>query len=320
MKLPTIDFDVKSISLETIFENEKQLKLINANSLIKQTPEKIKQAYGEFYFPAALPERPYTFASFVFSIDGKIGFEDNPIGPLISQKNKLDPQGGLIDFWFLNLLRTYSDVIILGAKTLQVEPEASGHIFDLELERARVKDLHKTNRVPINLVVSLDATDIPFDHDIFKHPERKVWINTSPEGVNYLQENCPHAMLTITPKPNENYAEYKEKILTHDGIVVICTGKGNLTNAEILLSSLRKLGMQHVLIESPSYSWHLMQKGLLDEAFINYSGLFAGGPITFGLNQPFTAEDHPHTEFLKIAIHQSNFIYTRQKLIYNSSI
>ncbi len=71
------------------------------------------------------------------------------------------------------------------------------------------------------------------------------------------------------------------------------------------------------MVESPSYTWHLMKEKLIDEMFTNYSGIYVGGEITFGLNRPFTTEVHPHAEVVKLSMHSSNFIYTRQKLYYD---
>jgi hypothetical protein len=62
--------------------------------------------------------------------------------------------------------------------------------------------------------------------------------------------------------------------------------------------------------------WHLLQNNALDEIFINYSMLFAGGAAVLGRAQPFTSTGHPHTELLTLGIHRQNFIFTRQRLRY----
>ena len=38
------------------------------------------------------------------SVDGKIAYEDDEVGPLIAKKNLLDAGGASADFWILNLL------------------------------------------------------------------------------------------------------------------------------------------------------------------------------------------------------------------------
>ena len=115
-----------------------------------------------------------------------------PAGPIIAKNNYLDPDGALADFWMLNALRTYSDGIIIGAKTLQTEVNATSHIFDKDLAKERVEVLGKTPH-PWNIVVSFDATDIPFEHIIFDvDPEEKlnVAIATSPQGAEYVKKLC----------------------------------------------------------------------------------------------------------------------------------
>ncbi|MCL5780510.1 MAG: hypothetical protein M1119_06255 [Firmicutes bacterium] len=57
--------------------------------------------------------------------------------------------------------------------------------------------------------------------------------------------------------------------------------------------------------------WHLMKLQALDKLFINYSGIYVGGPHTPGVNQAFDGEDHPHAELLSVGLHRTNFIFTR---------
>ena len=84
----------------------------------------------------------------------------------------------------------------------------------------------------------------------------------------------------------------------------------------MLLGLLKSRGMERLLIESPTYTSHLMQYGLLDEYFINYSMLYAGGPITPNTKNPFSSRTHPHARLLTLATHGPDFLYTRQKLYY----
>lgn len=313
--LPKVDFNIDTLKLDVLFENEDYLKETKKDALIKETPSKIDKIYGNLFMPVYNGDLPHVYSSFVYSLDGKIGFPDVPEGPLVSSKNKLDPEGGKADFWLLNVLRTYADVVIRGAKTLEAEEEGTGHIFDDDLIDIRKNNLQKENAHPINLIVSLDGTDIPLDHKVFKVPEVTVWINTSPEGVDYLKQNWEKEFTILKDFGNENWKE-KIRNASKDEILVICTGKENKTDAKHLLKILKEVGMEQISVESPSYTWHLMKNNLVDEMFINYSSLYIGGEMTFGLNDPFTSEDHPHAKIVKLVMHNSAFLYTRQKMIY----
>lgn len=316
MSLTQLDFSYDKLKLNTLYKNEEILEIVSKKAELNMTPEKVKKVYGELLFPEPQDWCPYIFTSFVFSLDGKIAFPDNPEGPLISKKNFLDQKGGEADFWILNVLRAYSDLIIRGAKTLEVEPEGTGHIFDPNLLKTREKDFNKISRHPINLIVSYDGRDIPLNHKIFNSEQVVTWINTSPEGVDYLEDNWKDSFEVVRADENKDWVDLFKNAVIFSSNLVICTGEGNQTNIENLLKILRLGGIKYISVESPSYTWSLIKEKLIDEMFINYSGIYVGGEFTFGLNQPFTSEDHPHTELIKIDLHKSNFLYTRQKLIY----
>ncbi len=315
LDLPKVDFDIDSLKLDVLFENEDYLKESKRDSLVNNTPSKIDKIYGNLFMPLSNGDFPHVYSSFVYSLDGKIGFPDLPEGPLVSSKNELDPEGGKADFWLLNVLRTYADIVIRGAKTLEAEEEGTGHIFDDDLIDIRKSKLKKRNDHPINLIVSLDGTDIPLNHKVFQVPEITVWINTSPNGVKYLKKNWEKEFTVLHDFENKQWKQ-KIKNAKKGDILVICTGKENNTDAIHLLKILKEIGMEQISVESPSYTWHLMKNNLVDEMFINYSSLYIGGEMTFGLNDPFTSEDHPHAKIVKLAMHNSAFLYTRQKMLY----
>jgi len=324
-KLFMMDFPAAKVKISPCFRRKDLLDKLKAESPEEITPPKILEVYGELYFPAAPAHRPYTYCSVVLSADGKMAFTDHPAGPVIAKNNYLDSNGALADFWMLNALRTYADGIIIGAKTLQTEVNATSHIFDGELVGQRVEFLGKAPH-PWNIVVSFDGTDIPFEHLIFNvEPEEKlpVAIATSPQGAEFVKNNFRKELLLLGP-----YTSLRE--IAHDSaaiqqslqaspttVPVFITGEKNKPNSELLLYLLRQLGFTRLLIESPSYNWHLMQNKALDEFFINYSLVYAGGTISPGYQMPFSHLDHPHGELLTLGVHRSNFIFTRQKLYYD---
>lgn len=68
--------------------------------------------------------------------------------------------------------------------------------------------------------------------------------------------------------------------------------------------------------ESPTYTAALMANSCLDEYFIDYSAVFAGGKYTPGTIFPQGALEHAHAEYVSVGIHDNNFLFTRQKLVY----
>jgi riboflavin biosynthesis pyrimidine reductase len=306
--LPMYDYPLEAIKLTPCYANEKLMAQWRSTAPEKVVPKKVLEAYGEVYFPPAPEMRPYTFQSMVLSLDGRIGFSDQALGPLIAKGNKLDPDGGMMDFWVLNMLRMYADATILGARTLQVEEEGYAWICDADLVEARRDVLKKNNAMPINIIVSYDGTDIPLDHATFKCKEIEVWIATSPQGGEYLKENAPFPVKIIEPGA---------PAIPDEVVPVIVTGQDNMTDTTSLLAALRSWGIQRLLIESPTFAWHLLHEGQMDEVFWNYSGVMAGGPITIGRSPNFTLDSHPHCELVYLARHRSSFIFTRQKLHYD---
>jgi len=79
---------------------------------------------------------------------------------------------------------------------------------------------------------------------------------------------------------------------------------------------LRRMGMETVCVESPTFCAALMAEGFLDEYFINYSMVYAGGPLSPGAVIPASFRNHPHADLVSVGIHRQNFLFTRQLLRY----
>ncbi|MEI7884340.1 MAG: pyrimidine reductase [Clostridia bacterium] len=318
-KFTLLDFPVEKIQFKTLMRNEAEIAAIKATSPEPPTPSKILEAYGEVQFPPAPTERPYTFASIVVSSDGKIAFPDDGHGELIAGNNFRDPDGALGDFWVLNMLRFYADGIIIGARTLNTNELMWANCFDGELADLRLSEFKKKHYCPAHIVVSFDGTDIPFGHMIFDI-DAPLLFATSPIGLNYIQENSGKNMLTIGPYKNEaeiNLAEIKGLLETKpQQRVVIATGEGKEPDGKLLLYILKNLGLERILVESPSYMTYLMSIESMDEMFMNYSSVFAAGKVGFGAFLEFSVNDHPHSDFIQVGMHKANFIATRQKMIY----
>ncbi len=319
--LPLFHYDTADIKIDVLKQNDEALAKIRAAST-DVVPQKVKDVYGEICFPGGHADRPYTFASIVLSSDGKMAFPDVPQGPVVASANMLDPAGGKTDFWVLNMLRAYSDGVIIGARTLQNEPDGTSHIFCEELAAARTAEMGMRARHPVNIAVSFDGTDVPLDHKIFSSNGLQAMVATSEAGLAFLDNALgarPHKGFGpfIAARQEDAAAIWKSMQENPETIHVIATGTADRPDSAVLLALLRQMGMQRLCIESPSYMWHLIQNKSLDEWFINYSMLFVGGNFTPGINAPFTSKKHPHTELLMLGAHKSNFIFTRQRLRYD---
>ena len=130
------------------------------------------------------------------SLDGRIAFTDAPQGPLIAKLNKYDPAGADTDWFILNMLRAVSDGVMLGAGTMNAEADYTCHVFDQDMEDMRIEA--GKNPVPWNIITSLDATDIPFDHVLFNTPEVPVMISTSKQGVELVKDKIKNNYFVVT--------------------------------------------------------------------------------------------------------------------------
>lgn len=311
-----------NLKITKIYENTELLESIAAEASDKTSMSHVSEYYTTpVCFPAAPAKRPYVTSSIALSADGKMAFNDNKAGPLVAKNNYLDPDGALGDFWVLNLLRAYADGVVFAGNTMKNEPGVSSHVYDVDLNRQRNEELGKIHH-PVGVCISLDGTDIPFDHhsiNVDPVDEYKVVFGTSPDGGKYILENSPLKHVVYGPfnsmEDVDNW-EVPELYCDYDVKPIIITGEGSMPNTEVFLYVLRKLGLENICIESPTYTSHLMRQGWLDEYFINYSMLYAGGVMTPGYSNPSSYLDHVHANLVSVGIHQSNFLFTRQKLVH----
>ena len=161
MSIPQVEFDAKAIRLERIFDNTEKMGYVNDGLVC----EKVNNVYGKLMFGEVPEDRPITYASYVMSVDGKIAFEDNEVGPMIAKTNHLDKDGATADFWVLNLLRANCDGIIIGSGTMIKEPDYSGSAYDPDLLQARIDNGKSV--APWTVIVTTTGKNIPFGNPVF---------------------------------------------------------------------------------------------------------------------------------------------------------
>lgn len=314
MAIPQVQFDANVIRLERIFDYTEKMGYVHDGLPC----EKVNDVYGKLMFGEVPEDRPITYASYVMSVDGKIAFEDNEVGPMIAKKNHLDLDGAFADFWVLNLLRANCDGIIIGSGTLIKEPDYSGSAYDPDLLKARVDNGKPL--APWTVIVTTTGQKIPFGNPVFQSEEIPVVIATSPEGLENLKNEITKEYYQLPlVRSEEDKQEIVRLMEENKGkIAVIVTGEGRKTDSFQMMKVLRAMGMEKVLVESPTYCHHMMKEALLDEIFLNTSCVFVGGQAT-GIgtsSQSFPSTDHPHSEIVTIHMHSPHFIYIRHKMIY----
>lgn len=314
MAIETITFNPQEIGLDKLIDHTQDLGYKEAVLACDQ----VSEIYGDFLFPPLAMDRPYLYASYVMSIDGKIAFSDDERGPLIAKNNYLDPLGATADFWVLNLLRASCDAIIIGAGTLSKEPDYSGSTYDPTLLEARKEA--KKPLAPWTVVVSRRGKDIPFKNPVFNNPDIPILIATTPAGLEAVKKDIDRPWYLLSQGDEAlDEGQIKSRLEAHQGqVAILVTGGQGQMDDERLLQILRLMGIKKALVESPAYTHHLMEKHLLDEVFINTSCLFVGGKASsIGMNSPsFKSTDHPHARLVSMHTHDAHFFYVRYQMIY----
>lgn len=178
------------------------------------------------------------------------------------------------------------------------------HLYDVDLEQARIDN--GLPPVPLNIISTLDGTDLLSDHTIFKKDEVPKMINTSPVGWEVVREKCQNPIFLVGPyhtMEDVDFVKLDRLLEENKGkIPVVVTGEGAQTDSNILFRILRHMGIERLLIETPVYTHHLMMNGLMDELFLNYACIYVGGgAMSIGLHsKSCTSTDHPHTKMLSI--------------------
>lgn len=174
--------------------------------------------------------------------------------------------------------------------------------------------------VPWNIISSLDATDIPSDHVLFKTKEVPVIASTSAAGVPVIREKMKEDYYLVGPVKDisEVTGEMIESMKANRNKVLVIATSDKAPDSKITLCIMKKFGLNKVLVEAPSYIHYLVSQGMMDELFFNYSCIYVGGQtLTIGkFGQEFGSEDHSHTRMLSIHSHSNHFFYFRHKLIY----
>ena len=310
-----------NVRLQTVYENKELQTAMAEGSPCTTLPDVLDRYGTPVIFPKPSEERPYIYSTIALSADGKMAFMDNKVGSFVAGKNFVDPEGASMDYWVLNLLRAYSDGMLIGANTLKNEPGIVNYVKDETLNAQRHEVLGKKDH-PVNIIVSLDGTDVPWDHatfDVDPEDRLKIMIATSPDGLAYIREHTDKKLVCLgsfRTRDEVDAADFPALMTDFDVYPILVTGEGSTPDTPLMLYALRKMGLQYLCAESPTYTAVLMKEQCLDEYFITYSMTYVGGTLTPGMIVPQSYADHAHASLVSVGMHSSHFLYTRQKLIY----
>lgn len=281
-------------------------KLLLENSLLTTEDYKIiansnlQQALGMPFYSLNISEKPYIFSCFALSVDGGLCYPDLKTGYAIAKCNHAaTQQERYADWWNLNLGRAISDAVIVGSNTLINEHGKYIAVIDIaELQILR-QQLGKADKL-LHILTCIDMNELDWQQEVLVHDDTPVIVFTK------IALKClPEGFTTVD--------KYNPAVLKQ----VIINSELALDN---LIIDLYDAGIKTILNESPYYHHYLQEKQLLDEAWINTSGVYIGGNIAkLGrLNQSFSAYNHPHYTILSLHSCEYNFLYTRYKITYSA--
>ena len=233
--------------------------------------------YGHLGFPPSPGERPWVYSNFVQSLDGIVSLLGRyASGGEISQSSA--------DRWLMDLLRAYSDGVLMGMNTLREEqrlrgPTSRGIVFQVlepELIGLRRKlDKSRQRNIFVTRAAHLDLSQWKvFDGDLVDPV-----IVTSPAGALRLS------------------------LKAHPHVAVISEGEGEFINFHAALNKLRtQLGIEHLLCEGgPSLYGALAYADLIDEKFVTIA------PVEVGQIVPPEQERLPGEESFKPLVRPTTF-------------
>ncbi len=170
----TFESAATSVHPFTVLFDDRDVEV--ADSL--ELPPNLQQTYGS---PWRIPANTrYCYANFALSRDGRISYnEPNHMGGGdVSGFNRHDQ-------WLMGLLRARADAVIMGDRTLQIEPEhlwTSGYIFPDDADRfAALREREGRKATPLAVFLSLTGDILPTAHT-FQQADISILIATTKEG------------------------------------------------------------------------------------------------------------------------------------------
>lgn len=280
--------------------------LINNPILNTQNYTSVKSDYlyqclsSHLYLPTMI-NHPFIFSCFALSIDGKLNYPDLKSGFAIAKHNlAASEHERYADWWILQLARSISDAVIIGSNSLNAEKnDYTAQINIPELEQLRT-ELNKPKDL-LHIIISRNCNKIDFTNELLCQDNDIPLIIFTQQAPELL----PQGFIL---------SSIKELNLTNKKQIIL----DNSLDLSKLIQKLYQNGIQTILNESPYYHHRLQQLQLLDEAWINQSGVYIGGNTSSlgQFNSSFAVNTHPHYTILTLHNLGYNFVYPRYKISY----
>ena len=159
-----------------------------------------------------------------------------------------------------------------------------------------------------------------FRSEQFRNLEMSTFFYTTKAGVSHLEKHSLKPVKVIGPFLTIDDVKIDDFLYDSRYAYIIVAGNEDKFDHSLGLKILKAIGINTLLVESPTVTHIFMQESLLDELFINQSGLYIGGASGM-IGQrctPFTSIKHPHTELISMHMHSPHFIYMRYRMIYSA--
>lgn len=215
-------------------------------------PAAVQAIYGDWPLPE-LSERPYVYANFVISRDGRVSFgvAGAAGGGTVSRFNRHDQ-------WLMGLLRARADAVAVGANTLRTEPEhcwTAEAIFPSDATAfAALRSAEGRGATPLQIFVTHDG-DVRPDVATFRRPDLRVLIAGTMEGIARARELLGH------------YSQVEYRAL----------GEQTVDLGALLRVLRRDYGVRTLLCEGgPTLYGSLVQAGQVDDEFLTLSPILIG--------------------------------------------
>ncbi|MDW7670228.1 MAG: hypothetical protein SCK57_05155 [Bacillota bacterium] len=325
--LKNITFSPEDLQIKCVFRNQPLLQKLHEQADFSEVPGKVARLYGPLFFPEAPPERPYLTGCLVLSMDGRLGFGAHPGSRTLTSSNHLDASNGLTDLWMLNLVRTWSDAILFGSATLRDEAEFTGHVYDPDLQAFREAHPGRFVRTPWNVLITRQPETLPWEHPVLSTPQIPVLL-VIPENRQEALVRCQGGQFCYGVL---NGREALEELVTLDQVaqvlswddgrvdprhLVVTLPEAAFPDFKCLLPLLRRLGIRQMAVESPHWIWRLMDEKVLDEFFLNYTGVYTGGTAVPGSETSFAVNGAPVMELASLHLTSASVLMSRQILRY----
>ncbi|SFH90283.1 Pyrimidine reductase, riboflavin biosynthesis [Tindallia magadiensis] len=321
--LKTCTFEANDIKMNKIYENQACFDNMDKHQRQQDICAKVDQHYGRLFFPDNMRNRgrPYFTGSLIVSMDGRMGFMDDPSSRTLAKANKEDPTGGMADLWMVNVLRTYADAVLLGTNTLHAESEFTGHVYDPELQKYRLERSERFAPVPWNVIISRNPEKLPWNHPVLNTSEIPVLMiipRNKTKNMAWCTENdfC-YELIRIDHNSEslvgDRYDTLQKNGQTH---LIAALPEVDFPDWKLVMKLMRLLNIKQVAVESPYWIYELIQEKAMDEVFTTQTGVYAGGSLVPGKTQSFHSTEAPQLELASIHMTGNNVMMIRQLLKY----